>query len=125
MAAAKLETHHRVPRYLLRMFDWKTDCPEHAGEFAREAEIYGIDAGISRDELEAMVEASVVELSRDEHRFGEHAGDWSRWGRRGGMTTFERYGAGWFALLARRRWKRVRVELLQEYRARVAEGVAS
>lgn len=119
-----IEVHHQVPRYLLRLFDWKTDDPVYEEEFVREAALYSIEAGISREDIEDLIESSTVEIPREQHRGVEHAGDWSRWGARSGATTFERYGAGWFALLARRRWKRIRVEMLQEYRAQFRKEAA-
>ena len=124
-----VEVHHRLPRRLLSLHERAND-PDFVGEalsvwleWETEAERYGVDPFLSREVLEARVEGSTVELTYSEHRFGEHSEDWSRWGRLGGLATFERYGPDYFALLARRRWKRIRAELLQEYRARVA-GVA-
>lgn len=37
------------------------------------------------------------------------------WGRLGGLTTFYRYGADYYRLLARRRWEKVGAEVLAEY----------
>ena len=37
------------------------------------------------------------------------------WGSLGGLTTFYRYGADYYRLLARRRWKKVSAEVLAEY----------
>ncbi len=37
------------------------------------------------------------------------------WGSLGGLTTFYRYGADYYRLLARRRWKKVGAEVLAEY----------
>jgi hypothetical protein len=123
---AALEVHHRLPLYLLRAHeDAEAGVPGGAARFEWEVEAarYGLDPEISREDLAQLVEGSTVAMSREEHRHACHAGDWQRFGRLGGLTTFERYGAGWFALLARRRWKRVRVEMLQEYRAGVAQEV--
>lgn len=65
-----------------------------------------------------MIEDSTVDLASDEHRAGHsQAGDFARWGRLGGLKTLALYGPGWFALLARRRWKKITVEQLAEYRA--------
>ncbi len=62
-------SHHKIPRYLLRLFDWMMDVPElYTEDFAREASLYGVDAEISRDELEDLIESSVVVLAREEHR---------------------------------------------------------
>ena len=69
---------------------------------------YGVDADISREELEALIESSTVVLAREEHRSGHsEAGDFVRWGKRGGHETLRRYGRAWFRLLARRRWGRI------------------
>jgi hypothetical protein len=37
------------------------------------------------------------------------------WVSLGGLTTFYRYGADYYRLLARRRWKKVSAEILAEY----------
>ena len=37
------------------------------------------------------------------------------WGSLGGLTTFYRYGADYYRLLAGRRWKKVSAEVLAEY----------
>lgn len=37
------------------------------------------------------------------------------WGSLGGLTTFYRYGADYYRLLARRRWNKVGAEVLAEY----------
>ena len=37
------------------------------------------------------------------------------WGSLGGLTTFYRYGADYYRLLAQRRWKKVSAEVLAEY----------
>jgi hypothetical protein len=73
----------------------------------------GVWPDISREELAALVEGSTVEIGRDEHR-EHHAGDFARWGRRGGLATLRRYGTAWFSLLARRRWERITAEVLAE-----------
>ena len=62
-----------------------------------------------------MVESSGMVLEREEHRL-VHGEDWRRWGARGGRETLRRYGAGWFSLLARRRWGRLTVEELEAAR---------
>jgi hypothetical protein len=61
---------------------------------------------ISREDLEALVEASEVLLKREAHRL-VHRSDWRRWGRRGGHETLRRYRGEWFALLALKRWGRI------------------
>ena len=70
---------------------------------------------ISRSDLEALVERSTVVLERDKHRL-IHEDDLRRWGARGGRETLRRYGPGWFALLARRRWGRIGPEELEAAR---------
>ncbi len=40
---------------------------------------------------------------------------YATWGSFGGLTTFYRYGADYYRLLARRRWKKVSAEALAEY----------
>ena len=54
-------------------------------------------------------------LKRERHRL-LHSSDWRRWGQRGGRETLRRYGAGWFALLARRRWGRISAAELEAAR---------
>ena len=44
------------------------------------------------------------------------------WGSLGGLTTFYRYGADYYRLLARRRWKKVSAEVLAEYVAMKKAG---
>jgi hypothetical protein len=68
---------------------------------------------VSREELASLVEGSTVELDWDEHR-DRHAGDFARWGRRGGLATLTRYGTARFPLLAMRRWERITAETLVE-----------
>ena len=117
---ASLEVHHEVPRCLLRLRD-RADAAGLTGEgiqrwldFEHEAMRWGVDPDVSRDELAGMVEASTVEIPAEEHR-AEHAGDFARWGRRGGLATLRLYGAPWFSLLALRRWKKVGAEALGEH----------
>ncbi len=70
---------------------------------------------ISKADLQALVESSVVVLDREKHRL-VHRDDWRWWGSRGGRETLRRYGAGWFVLLARRRWGRIGPEELEAAR---------
>ena len=126
---AATEIHHTVPRCLLRLRD-RADAAPFDGEgielwleFEYEASRYGVDADISRDDLAELVEASVVVLGERDHRSAHsRAGDFVRWGRRGGLRTLERYGRGWFALLGRRRHGRITAE---ELRAGIAPALAS
>jgi hypothetical protein len=107
------EVHHRVPQCLLRLHDQARapgDLTAEAlaawFEWEMEAMRYGVDPDIDRDELAGMIDASTVEIARDEHRCG-HEGDFVRWGRRGGCRTRQRHGRVWFALISRQRWGRI------------------
>ncbi len=117
---AKREVHHEIPRCLLRLRDQADTHPRLDGEgvqlwldYELEALRWGVAPDISREELAALVEGSTVEIGIDEHR-EYHAGDFARWGRRGGLATLRRYGTAWFSLLARRRWERITAEALTE-----------
>ncbi len=110
--AAATEIHHTIPQCLLRLRD-KADSAALDGEgielwleYEHEAMRYGVDPDITRDDLAALIDASTVILERGAHRL-EHISDFVRWGRRGGLATFERYGRAWFALLALRRWGKI------------------
>lgn len=125
---AKREVHHAVPRCLLRLKDRADDHPELDGEgiqrwldYELEALRWGVDPDVSREDLVSLVERSTVKLDRDEHRKG-HAGDFVRWGRRGGLATLRRYGTAWFSLLARRRWEKITAEALAEVFAAMNGG---
>lgn len=114
------EIHHRIPRSLLRLYDvafWGEDGntlndPDTAlhralVELEEECARYGIDAhDVSRGMLEMMIKESEVELSWEQHRRQEHAGDWARWGRRGGLRVLELYGRDHFRELAMKRWRK-------------------
>jgi hypothetical protein len=117
---AAREVHHRVPCCLLGLReragakdDLDGDALQTWMEWELEAARYGVDPDVSRERLAELVERSTVEMGRDEHR-EEHAGDFARWGRRGGLATLRRYGSAWFSLLARRRWGRITAERLTE-----------
>src|SRR5215218_1877301 len=87
------------------------------GVMDAEAERWGVDPPLSREDLEAAVEGSARELPAADHRrLHRDAGDFVRWGRRGGLRTLALYGRPYFALLARLRWGRVEVEALVSYR---------
>lgn len=74
-------------------FDWE-----------EEAFRYGVDPGTSRDDLVGLIEASAAPIPVVEHRsYHSEAGDFSCWGRQGGLATFALYGRSWFSLLGRRR----------------------
>jgi hypothetical protein len=111
VAAQQPETHHTVPRCLLRLHERAQGELRVAGvgawlEFELEAERWGVPVEIAREDLERLVESSTKVLNREKHRL-LHASDWQRWGRRGGLATLRRYGSDWFALLALRRWGRI------------------
>lgn len=117
---AKREVHHEMPRCLLWLRARADAYPELDGEgiqcwldYELEALRWGVDPDVSREELASLVEGSTVELDWDEHR-DRHAGDFARWGRRGGLATLRRYGTAWFSLLARRRWESITAEALAE-----------
>jgi hypothetical protein len=118
-ATALREVHHRVARCVLRLRERADACADPLSaeglalwmDYELEALRWGVDPDIGREELAALIEGSTVEIPREEHREG-HAGDFVRWGRRGGLATARRYGTAWFALLARRRWERITAEEL-------------
>ncbi len=95
-------------------------------EWEEEAYRYGVNPDVSRKQLVALIEGSTVELAGDEHRAGHsEAGDFARWGRLGGLKTLWRYGRPWFALLARRRWKKVGAAALTAYREELLAKVGA
>jgi hypothetical protein len=117
------EVHHWVPRCLLAAHDRMLAHVRLDGEalqlwFEYEGLLleFGLDLGISREELEQAIEASTVKVSYEEHRSRIHSADWPRWGRKGGLATLERYGQVWFAHLARRRWRKITAEELARIR---------
>jgi hypothetical protein len=108
------EIHHRVPRHLLGAHDRMQAHVSLDGEalqlwFEYEGLLleFGLDPDLSREELQEAIESSAVEVTYEEHRSEIHAAEWPRWGRKGGVATLKRYGRGWFACLARRRWGRI------------------
>ena len=111
VVAKQPETHHVVPRCLLKLHERAQGELRVAGvgawlEFEVEAERWGVPVEIDREDLEELVERSAVVLEREKHRL-LHQSDWQRWGRRGGVATLRRYGSDWYALLALRRWGRI------------------
>ena len=129
LAAATVELHQGGPRCLLTLRDRADSCADPLSaeglalwmEYECEALLFGVDPDTPREELAAMIEGSTVELDRDEHREA-HAGDFARWGRLGGLATARRYGTAWMSLLARRRWKRIGAEALEEAFAAINGG---
>jgi hypothetical protein len=116
------EAHHAAPRCLISLHEKANNDASLDGEGIQawlewewEATRWRVPVEISRDELKALVERSTVVLEREKHRL-IHEGDWKRWGSRGGKETLKRYGPGWFALLARRRWGRIGPEELEAAR---------
>ena len=121
MAARKPEAHHAAPRCLLRLHA-KANGAALDGEGIQawlewewEATRWRVPAEISEADLRELVAASEELLEREKHRL-VHGEDWRRWGARGGRETLRRYGPGWFALLARRRWGRIDAEELEAAR---------
>ena len=69
-----------------------------------------------------MITASASPVPVTEHRAGHsQAGDFVRWGRRGGLRTLALYGRGWFVLLANRCCEKVTAEQLAESFAPLCE----
>jgi hypothetical protein len=87
--------------------------------FDAEAERWGIEVrGLSREELNTLIESSTFEISTTEHRrLHQDASDFVGWGRRRGRRTLTLYDRLYFSLLARLRWGRIEVEALIEHRA--------
>ena len=102
----------------MRLFDATAGDLAEWSEFDAEAERWGIEfRGLSREELRVLIEGSTLEIPTPEHRrLHQDAGDFVRWGRRGGLRTLALYGRPYFSLLARLRWGRVEVEALIGYR---------
>lgn len=124
--AATVHVHHRIPQYLLKVYDrgrGPSLKPEDLAawfEWEEEAFRYGVNPDVCRDELVCLIESSTVEITGGAHRAAHNAaGDFARWGRLGGLETLRRYGRPWFALLGQRRWGRVSAEALNRYRAEI------
>jgi hypothetical protein len=86
VATQQPETHHTVPRCLLRLHERAQGELRVAGlgawlEFEMEAQRWGVPVEIDREDLEELVERSAVVLEREKHRL-LHQSDWQRWGRR-------------------------------------------
>ena len=112
MVARNQEVHHAAPRCLVPLHE-RANGSSLDGQgtqawlkWEMEAMRWRVPIEISREDLEALVEGSEVVLESESHRL-VHRGDWRRWGARGGRETLRRNGAGWFALLALRRWGRI------------------
>lgn len=126
MQGKTTEMHHRLPRRLLAAHDRMCSHKELDGnplqEWFEYEELlleFGLDPDISRKELEAKIEGSVVEISYEEHRYAVHSQDWPRWGRLGGLKVLELYGAVYFSYLARRRWRKISAGELSRVRDRL------
>jgi hypothetical protein len=92
-------------------------------DWEEEAFRYGVGPDVSREELEALIEASASSVSATMHLSGHSgAGDFARWGQRGGSRTLALYGPGWFALLAMRRCKKITAEQLAEVFTPLCKG---
>ena len=115
------EVHHAAPRCLVSLHE-RANGSSLDGEgiqawleWEMEAMRWRVPIEISKEDLGALVGASETVLEREKHRL-LHEGDWRRWGSRGGRETLRRYGAGWFSLLALRRWGRLSAEDLEAAR---------
>ena len=117
-AEAGDDVHHSAPRCLLALFDAAATGLADRSEFDAEAERWGVEVrGLSREGLAALIESSTREIPCTEHRtLHQEAGDFVRWGIRGGRRTLALYGRPYFSLLARLRWGRIEVEALIEHR---------
>lgn len=112
-----VHVHHGAARCLISLYDRAAEGSGSWSDFDAEAERWSVHYRVSREELAAVVEGSVSELLVDDHRrLHQDAGDFARWGRRGGLRTLALYGRPYFSLLARLRWGRVGVEALVGYR---------
>ncbi len=117
----KRELHHRIPQCLLTLRDRTEEHAELDGDgielwmiYEWECSRFGIHPDISRDDLAGMIERSAYYVKVEDHR-QIHADDFCRWGSRGGMATYKRYGRAWFVLLARKRWNKVTSDVLAAY----------
>ncbi len=125
MATCYVEVHHRIPQCLLASHE-RYVAGDLGGEglqawfdWEEEAFRYGVDPDVSRVDLAGLIEASAAPIPISEHRRRHSdAGDFSRWGRRGGLATLALYGRPWFSLLGRRRWGRAKADELDDYRAK-------
>ena len=116
-ARAAIHVHHGAARCLLSLYQAAAEGLVEWAEFDREAGRWGVDPCVTREDLEAVIEGSTRALPATEHRrLHQDAGDFARWGRRGGLRTLALYGRPYFALLARLRWGRVEAEALVSYR---------
>lgn len=129
MAACPFEVHHHVPRCLLSFFDRAASGELDAAglqawfDWEEEAFRYGVNPDVSREDLIRLIDASAAPVPAVDHRAGHsQAGDFVRWGRRGGLTTLALYGRGWFVLLARRRWEKITAAQLEEAFAAMSAG---
>jgi hypothetical protein len=100
-ARAAVHVHHGAARCLLSLFDAAAEGLSSWADFDAEAERWGVDPRLSREDLAVVVEGSIRELPATEHRhLHQDSGDFARWGRRGGLKTLALYGSPYFALLA-------------------------
>jgi hypothetical protein len=123
-AESGADVHHSAPRCLLGLFDAAAGGLADWSEFDEEAERLSIEVrGLSREDLNALIESSTREIPTTEHRtLHQQASDFVRLGRRGGRRTLALYGRPYFSLLASFRWGRVEAEALIEHRARSLRG---
>ena len=78
-------------------------------EKAEQLYLYPHPLTLARDRAEA--EAERMRLADS----AAYSAMCATWGSLGGLTTFYRYGADYYRLLARRRWEKVSAEILAEY----------
>jgi hypothetical protein len=104
--------HHRVPYCLLKLRDSaETGALDGAVlqawlDYEHEALRWGVNSDVSRDELAALICATLEAIPYEDYR-DIHSEDFARWGRRGGLATLERYGRAWFVALRLRRHGRI------------------
>ena len=116
-AGAAVHVHHGAARCLLSLYEAAAEGLIEWAEFDRKAGRWGVDVRVTREDLAAVIEGSTRALPATKHRrLHQDAGDFARWGRRGGLKTLALYGRPYFVLLARLRWGRVGLEALVSYR---------
>jgi hypothetical protein len=116
--------YHSAPRCLLGLFDPASTGLADCSEFDAEAACPSVEVrGLSREGLAALIKSFTFEVPATEHRtLHREAGDFVRWGRRGGLRTLALYGRPYFSLLARLRWGRAPLEALTRRRAGSLKG---
>jgi|SRR5919112_4445146 hypothetical protein len=123
-AEAGVDVHHSAPRCLLELFDAAAGGFADWAEFDADVDRLSIEVrGLSREDVSRLIESSTLEIPTTEHRtLHQEASDFVQSGRRGGRRTLALYGRSYFSLLARVRWRRVKLEALTRHRAGSLEG---